>query len=112
TFQNVALFQRMSVLDNVLVGDHARVANNTFTSALKLGRGRHAEREATERALAALDVVGLKHLARAYCAGLPFPVQKRVELARALVSQPQLLLLDEPAGGLTQSEVRDLSELI
>src|SRR3954447_20800315 len=56
TFQNVALFERMTVLDNVLVGDHARVGNTAFSSALKLGSGRRAEHEATERALAALDV--------------------------------------------------------
>jgi branched-chain amino acid transport system ATP-binding protein len=112
TFQNVALFQRMTVLDNVLVGLHAQLASNTFSSAFKLGSARKAEREGVERALAALDVVGLRSQAGVYCAGLPFAVQKRVELARALVSAPRLLLLDEPAGGLTQSDVGDLSDLI
>jgi len=112
TFQNVALFQRMTVLDNVLVGLHAQLASNAFTSAFKLSGARQAEREGAERALAALDVVGLRSLAGVYCAGLPFAVQKRVELARALVSAPRLLLLDEPAGGLTQSDVGSLSDLI
>jgi branched-chain amino acid transport system ATP-binding protein len=112
TFQNVALFQRMTVLENVLVGDHAHIDNDTFSSALRLGRARAAEAEAHARALAVLDVVGLRGAANAYCAGLPFAIQKRVELARALVSRPRLLLLDEPAGGLTQTDVRELSELI
>ncbi len=112
TFQNVALFPRMSVLDNVLVGDHADIQSDTFASSLRLGKARTAEREAHERALAALDIVGLRSMAGTYCAMLPFPVQKRVELARALVSRPRLLLLDEPAGGLTHTDVRTLSDLI
>jgi branched-chain amino acid transport system ATP-binding protein len=112
TFQNVALFARMSVLDNVLVGDHARIASDTFASALRLPRARAAEDDAIERGLAALDVVGLRALAGQYAGSLPFAVQKRVELARALVSQPRLLMLDEPAGGLNHTDVQELSELI
>ena len=113
TFQNVALFSRMTVLDNVLVGDHTRLAAaNTFASALRLPQARQAERQAVERALMALDIVDLRPLANAFSGSLPFAVQKRVELARALVSQPRLLLLDKPAGGLNHAEVRELGELI
>jgi len=112
TFQNVALFSRMSVLDNVLVGDHTRTRSDAFSSALRLGKARGEERDAVERAFAALEVVGLGGVADVISHGLPFAVQKRVELARALVSQPKLLLLDEPAGGLNQSDVRELSSLI
>jgi branched-chain amino acid transport system ATP-binding protein len=112
TFQNVALFGRMSVLDNVLVGDHARIRSDAIASALRLPRARHAEAAAIDRALNVLDVVGLRGMAELPAGALPFAVQKRVELARALVSRPRLLLLDEPAGGLTHTELQELSQLI
>jgi branched-chain amino acid transport system ATP-binding protein len=112
TFQNVALFGRMSVLDNILVGDHARIRSNTLSSALRLPTARQHEREATERALQALDIVDMRQHASSPAVALPFAVQKRVELARALVCKPRLLMLDEPAGGLNHTEVRELSELI
>jgi branched-chain amino acid transport system ATP-binding protein len=94
TFQNVELFKTMTVLDNVLVGAHTR--------------GRGVEQQAQD----ALDYVGLGALAARPVAGLPFGTLKRVELARALVARPQLLLLDEPAGGLNHEEVEELGALI
>ena len=94
TFQNVELFKTMTVLDNVLVGAHTH--------------GRGSERQAQE----ALDYVGLGALSARPVAGLPFGTLKRVELARALVSRPQLLLLDEPAGGLNHEEVESLGRFI
>jgi branched-chain amino acid transport system ATP-binding protein len=95
TFQNIQLFRTMSILENVLVGAH--------------GRGRKVgETEALE----VLDVVGLRERALFPAAALPYGTQKRVELARALVARPRLLLLDEPAGGLNHEEVAELGEFI
>ena len=100
TFQNLELFLAMTVLENVLVGAH---------STMSFGGG---ERAARGRALAILDYLGLADLAERRAAGLPFGTLKRVELARALIARPRLLLLDEPASGLTHEEVGGLAELI
>jgi branched-chain amino acid transport system ATP-binding protein len=99
TFQNVVLFPTMSVHENVHVGAHSRMRP-------------FGERSARKDALEALDYLGLAHLSGRPAAGLPFGTLKRIELARALVSRPRLLLLDEPAGGLNHEEVEELGGLI
>src|SRR3954470_20853874 len=99
TFQNVELFPTMTVLENVLVGAHTQ---SRFAR----------ESEVRRRALETLDYVGIAAFARRPAAGLPFGTLKRIELARALVSQPRLLLLDEPAGGLNHEEVEELATFI
>ncbi|HKI92863.1 MAG TPA: ABC transporter ATP-binding protein [Gaiellaceae bacterium] len=99
TFQNVELFPTMTVLENVLVGAH------TVTRFQR-------ERTARRRALETLDYVGIAEVATRRAAGLPFGTLKRIELARALVSGPRLILLDEPAGGLNHEEVSELATFI
>jgi branched-chain amino acid transport system ATP-binding protein len=112
TFQNVELFRTMTVLDNVLVGDHVNCHAPWLASAVRLPFVRQSERAARTAAMEALEHVGLAAFAGRPVAGLPFGSLKRVELARALVSKPRLLLLDEPAGGLNHEEVGALGDLI
>ena len=112
TFQNVALFRSMTVLENVIVGDHIRTPSGWLESTIPMPRAVRAENAARKRALEMIDFVGLSALANRPVAALPFGTQKRVELARALVSRPRLLLLDEPAGGISHEEVEVMADLL
>ena len=112
TFQNLELFSSMSVLENLLVGQHTTMRGNPLECAFRLRRVRNEERQARERANAILEFLQLERYRSTIAAGLPFGLKKRVELARALISQPRLLLLDEPANGLNHEEVGALGELI
>jgi branched-chain amino acid transport system ATP-binding protein len=112
TFQNVALFPNLSVIDNVRVGTHARSNGDIISDSLKLGRVRRREAALNRKADEILGYLGLRDIAHTLVAGLPFVIQKRVELARALAAEPKILLLDEPAGGLNHEEVHILGDLI
>lgn len=112
TFQNLALFNSMSVLDNIKVGRHSRTNKGFLAHALRLPGVAQEEHQSQSRAEALVDFLELGPVASRLVADLPFGTRKRVELGRALASAPKLLLLDEPAAGLNHEEVEDLRRLI
>ncbi len=111
TFQNLALWPKMTVLENVMAGAHVHGKQNFFSAMLRIGLAKE-ELKLQQNALRILDSLDLSQHANKACGGLPFGTMKRIELARALINKPELLLLDEPATGLNQSEVNELSSLI
>lgn len=112
TFQNLALFSTMTVLENVMVGGHSATRSDFMSNALRLPWRRKEEQALRERSASLIEYLGLGSVAHTTVGGLPFGTQKRVELARALASEPELLLMDEPAGGLNHDELEDLGQVI
>ena len=112
TLQGLGLFDRMPVLENVMVGADRHARAGFFSSLLALPRSAKDERALRERAMAVLVELGIAEHAGRLPTSLPYAIRKRVALARALVSEPELLLLDEPASGLSNDEMGELGELI
>jgi branched-chain amino acid transport system ATP-binding protein len=112
TFQNIRLFSHMSVLDNVLVGRHARMRATPWDCAFRTPFARREEKSSEDAALAILDWIGLTRFTTEWARNLPYGMQRRLEIARALASEPKLLLLDEPAAGTNPSEKVGLMKLV
>lgn len=112
TFQNIRLFKDMSVLDNVKVGLHNRYKYSTFDGVLKLPKYFKKEKEMNEEALKLLSVFDLQNEANFLASNLPYGKQRKLEIARALATNPKLLLLDEPAAGMNPNETAELMETI
>ncbi|HEX6488821.1 MAG TPA: ABC transporter ATP-binding protein [Candidatus Dormibacteraeota bacterium] len=112
TFQNIRLFDYLSVIDNVMVGQHAQMKAKIWDSIFKTRFERKEEKEARERAMELLRFVGVARHADNYARNLPYGLQRRLEIARALATRPKLLLLDEPAAGFTPQEKVELMALM
>jgi branched-chain amino acid transport system ATP-binding protein len=112
TFQNIRLFQNMTALENVLVGRHARMKANLFNSILRTPSVRNEEKAATERARELLDYTGLGRKRDEVARNLPYGDQRRLEVARALATDPQLLLLDEPTAGMNPQESAEFTAFV
>ena len=112
TFQNIRLFARMSVVDHVIAGAYTRTRAGLLSAVLRTTEAQHERRWALDRAMQLLELVGLPAVAEQPATSLPFGSQRRLEIARALASEPELLLLDEPAAGLNPTEKQELLGLI
>jgi ABC-type branched-subunit amino acid transport system ATPase component len=112
TFQNIRLFDYMTVLDNVRLGQHSRMSSKLWDSLFKTPKEHREEAAVTERAMELLKFVGIERHAENYARNLAYGQQRRLEIARALATEPRLLLLDEPAAGFTPQEKVELMALV
>jgi branched-chain amino acid transport system ATP-binding protein len=112
TFQNIRLFQNMTALENVMVGMHSRMKANLFNSILRTRGVKREETESRDRALELLQFTGLRRKAGELAKNLPYGDQRRLEVARALATQPQLLLLDEPTAGMNPQESAEFTAFV
>ena len=111
TFQNIRLFGSMTVVENIMVGAYTRLKQNPLQAVYRTAAFREEEAQAQKRAQELMEYVGLKRVGNELARNLPYGAQRRVEIARALGSQPRLLLLDEPAAGMNPSESEDAMQL-
>jgi len=112
TFQNIRLFQNMTVLENVMIGRHCRMKAGIAGALFHDRKTMEEEQRVVEESYAILEKIGLEHAVNELAKNLPYGAQRRLEIARALATEPFLLLLDEPAAGMNPQETRDLDEMI
>jgi branched-chain amino acid transport system ATP-binding protein len=112
TFQNIALFKGMSVLDNIMTGRTLRMRATFLEQAIYVGRARREEMEHRAKVEAVIDFLEIQHIRKTPVGRLPYGLQKRVELARALAAEPSLLLLDEPMAGMNVEEKQDMCRFV
>ncbi|MBD7912821.1 MULTISPECIES: ABC transporter ATP-binding protein [Clostridium] len=112
TFQNIRLFKDLSVLDNVLIANHVHIKSNFIEAILKLPRYRKEEKEMVEKSISLLEELGLQDLKDEKASSLPYGKQRKLEIARALATNPKLLLLDEPAAGMNPTETDELTAFV
>lgn len=112
TFQNVRLFKNLTVLENLLVAQHTQIKTGLIGGVLRLPAFRRSESEAKKRAAQWLDFMGIRQYANREAGNLAYGHQRRLEIARCMITKPRLLMLDEPAAGLNPQEKRDLQKLI
>jgi len=112
TFQNIRLFRELNVLDNVLIANHLHLKSNLFEAVFHLPRYKNENREMLDKSMFLLEKLGLADNRNDKSNSLPYGKQRRLEIARALATNPEILLLDEPAAGMNPSEAEDLTEFI
>ena len=112
TFQNIELFENMTVIDNILFGAHSQLNYGAVSSLFYTKKVRNSEREAREIAEDIIDFLEIEQYRYSYILSLPYGVQKRVELGRALAMNPEIVLLDEPAAGMNSEETEDIARFI
>ena len=112
TFQNIRLFSAMTALENVMIGRHSRLTSGVLGAVFRGRRTRDEELRVIEESLIILAKLGLEHCANEPAASLPYGAQRRLEIARAMACEPQLLLLDEPAAGMNPRETEELKKII
>jgi len=112
TFQNIRLFKDLSVLDNVMIANHLHIKSNLFEALLRLPKYKNEDKKMLKKSLDLLEMVGLIDVRNERSSSLPYGMQRRLEIARALATNPEVLLLDEPAAGMNPKETEDLTKFI